>query len=300
MDRLGAMQTFVAIIDSGSISSAAARLGVGQPAVSKSLAALEAHLGVPLLLRSTRGSALTDAGRRFLSHARAVLDEAEAAEAAARDEAAALTGVLRIAAPPAYANEVLIPALGGFRAQHPGIILDLILDDRRVDLLGEGIELALRGGAIADSTIIARRFDRPRRLVVTSQAWLAEHTAPEHPRELIGQAWIEYATWSGVAWRFTRGEESETVAFDPALRVSAAESLRIAVRAGLGCAIVSERMVQRDLATGALVRLLPDWELPTGEMWLLSPAGRRMSARARAFVTWLDAVVAGLTTGPWA
>lgn len=294
MDRLAAMQTFVAVIDSGSISAAAARLGVGQPAVSKSLAALEAHLGVPLLLRSTRGSALTDAGRRFLGHARAVIDEAEAAEAAARDEAAALTGVLRIAAPPAYANEVLIPALGSFRAQHPGIMLDLILDDRRVDLLGEGIELALRGGAIADSAIIARRFDRPRRLVVASRAWLAERTPPVHPRELIGQAWIEYATWSGTAWRFTRGEESETLTFAPALRVSAAESLRVAARAGLGCAIVSERMVQRDLASGTLVPVLPGWDLPAGEMWLLSPAGRRMSAKARAFAAWLDAVVAGL------
>jgi DNA-binding transcriptional LysR family regulator len=298
MDRLAAMQTFVAVIDSGSISAAAARLGVGQPAVSKSLAALEAHLGVPLLLRSTRGSALTDAGRRFLSHARAVLDEAEAAEAAARDEAAALTGVLRIAAPPAYANEVLIPALGSFRSQFPGIMLDLILDDRRVDLLGEGIELALRGGAIADSTIIARRIDRPRRLVVASEAWLAGRTPPQHPRELIGQAWIEYATWSGMAWRFTRGAQCETLTFAPTLRVSAAEALRVAVEAGLGCAIVSERMVQRDLRSGALVRLLPDWDLPTGEMWLLSPAGRRMSARARAFVTWLDAVVADLTAGP--
>jgi DNA-binding transcriptional LysR family regulator len=294
MDRLAAMQTFIAVVDSGSISAAAARLGVGQPAVSKSLAALEAHLGVPLLLRSTRGSALTEAGRRFLSHARAVLDEAEAAEAAARDEAAALRGILRIAAPPAYANEVVIPALGAFRERHPAIMLDLILDDRRVDLLGEGIELALRGGAIADSAIVARRIDRPPRLVAASPAWCEARAVPTHPRELLAQDWIEYAPWSGTAWRFTRGAASEGVAVTPTLRVSAAEALRVALLAGLGCAIVSERMVQRDLAAGALVRLLPGWNLPAGEMWLLSPAGRRMSARARAFSGWLDEVIAGL------
>jgi DNA-binding transcriptional LysR family regulator len=294
MDRLAAMECFVAVVETGSISAAAARLGVGQPAVSKTLAALEAHLRVPLLIRSTRGSALTEAGRRYLAHARTTLDEADQAEAAARNEAVALRGELHVAAPPGYANAVLIPRLAEFRARHPGILLDLILDDRRIDLIAGGIDLALRGGRIEDSAIIARRIDQPRRIVVTSRRWLEGRAAPGHPRELLAHDFIAYAPWRATAWAFTRNGANETVTFPPALCVSSADALRLAVHAGLGCAIVSDRMVHADLGGPELVRLLPEWELPSGEMWLLSPAGRRISARARAFGAWLDEVIADL------
>lgn len=290
MDRLAAMENFVAVIDSGSISAAAVRLGVGQPAVSKSLANLETYLGVQLLVRSTRGSALTEAGRRFLAHARTTLDEADAAEAAARDEAANLRGPLRVAAPPAYASEVILPRLGEFRVAHPGITLDLVLDDRRVDLIGEGLDLALRGGAMQDSTIVARRIDTPSRIVVASADYLARNATPAHPRDLLAHDWIDYAAWSGRLWEFAKGRLVETVTFTPHLTISAAEGLRTAILGGLGCAIVSERMVQRALGS-EMVHLLPDWRLEPGEFWLCSPAGRRMNARARAFSEWLEGVI---------
>lgn len=294
MDRLLAMQSFVAVIDAGSISAAAERLGVGQPAVSKSLAALEAYLGVPLLIRSTRGSSLTEAGRRYLAHARATLDEADAADAAARDEALNPRGPLKVAAAPAYANEIILPRLSSFRERHPDIMLDLLLEDRRSDLVAEGIELALRGGAMDDSSIVARRLDQPARLVVASPAYLGDRDRPRHPCELLGLDWIEFAPWSGMAWRFARHEAVETLTFAPSLRVSAAVGLRTAILAGLGCGIVSERMVQRELGSSELVRLLPEWQLPSAQFWLCSPVGRRMSARARAFAAWLDEVIASL------
>lgn len=294
MDRFNAMRVFVAIAEAGSIGGAAERLGLGQPAVSKTLAALEQHLGVALLVRSTRGSSLTEAGRRYLAHARITLDEAETAEAAARDEAASLRGLLRVAAAPAYANEVIVPRLASFRTRYPEITLDLLLEDRRVDLIAEGIDLALRGGAMNDSTMIARRIDRAARIVVASRSYLEARPTPQHPRDLLAHDWIDYAPWSGAPWRFERGETIQSLTFTPILRVSAAEALRTALLSGLGCGIVSERMIQCELGSPELIRLLPDWELPPGEFWLCSPAGRRISARARAFGTWLDEVVATL------
>jgi DNA-binding transcriptional LysR family regulator len=297
MDRLHAMQVFVAVVDTRSISAAAVRLGSGQPAVSKTLAALEAHLGVTLLLRSTRGSALTEAGRRFLAHARTTLDEAEAAEVAARDEGLSLTGPLRIAAPPTYATQVIIPHLGEFRARHPGIVLDLLLDDRRIDMIAEGIDLALRGGRLDDSTVVARRVDRAEQWVVASRAYCERRGTPDHPRELPGHDFIEYTAWNAATWRFARGGVEEPVTVPATMRVSAAEALRAAVFAGLGCAIVSERMIQRALDNPALVRLLRDWTLPEGDFWLCAPAGRRMGAKARAFSGWLDEIVARMAGG---
>ena len=294
VDRFHAMRIFVAIAEAETIGAAAQRLGLGQPAVSKVLRALEQHLGVPLMLRSTRGSSLTEAGRRYLAHARITLDEVETAEAAARDESASLRGPLRVAAAPAYANEVIVPRLASFRERHPEIALDLLLEDRRVDLIAEGIDLALRGGALDDSSMVARQIDRAPRIVVASRAYLGGRSLPRHPRELSGWDWIDYTPWSGRAWQFARAQEREITTFVPVLRVSAAEALRTALLSGLGCGIVSERMIQRELQSPELVRLLPDWQLPPADFWLCSPVGRRMSARARAFSEWLDEVVADL------
>jgi len=294
MDRLTAMENFVTVIDSGSISAAANRLGIGRPAVSKSLASLEAYLGVQLLVRSTRGSSLTEAGRRFLAQARSTIDEANAAEAAAREEAANLRGPLRIAAPPAYASAVILPRLKEIRERHPDLVLDLILDDRRVDLIGEGIDLALRGGSLKDSTIIARRIDTPARIVVASPEYLSDRQAPVAPNDLLSHSWIDYSPWSGRRWEFRKGKSSESVVTTPALTVSAAEGLRAAVLSGLGCAIVSERMVHNELKSANLVHLLSDWQLEPTDLWLCSPAGRMMNARARAFADWLDTVIHGL------
>ncbi|MBV7266155.1 LysR family transcriptional regulator [Erythrobacter ani] len=291
MDRLAAMENFVAVIDAGSITAAAKRLGVGQPTISKSLAALEAYLGVQLLVRSTRGSSLTEAGRRFLAQARTTLDEADAAEAAARDEAANLRGPLRVAAPPAYASEVIVPRFTEFSERHPDLTLDLVLDDRRVDLVGEGIDLALRGGSLQDSAIIARRIDTPARIVVAGANYLIGRDTPTHPRDLLTLDWIDYAPWTGRNWVFSKGQTQERVTFAPRLTISAADGLRSAILHGLGCAIVSERMVQRELGSPELVRLLPDWQLESGELWLCSPAGRRMNARARAFADWLGQLI---------
>ena len=169
-----AMQVFVTVVETGSFSAAAKRLGMGQPTVSKSVAGLEAHLGVQLLARTTRSHSLTEAGQRFFERATIALEEIEAAQAAARGEAAALSGRLRISAPPAYTDQIIIPRLARFLDAHKGITLDLLLDDRRVDLVEEGVDLAIRTGDLGDSNLVARRIDRARSMLVATPSYLED------------------------------------------------------------------------------------------------------------------------------
>ncbi|HYG12573.1 MAG TPA: LysR family transcriptional regulator, partial [Methylophilaceae bacterium] len=146
MDRLAAMETYISVVEAGSFSGAARRLNLGQPAVSKSIAQLEEHLGTRLLLRSTRGLTPTDVGQRFYEHAKHVVDEANEAEQAVRDSSSSLSGRLRVSAAVTFARLHIVPALKGFLDQHPQLEIDITLDDRNIDLLEEGIDIALRMG----------------------------------------------------------------------------------------------------------------------------------------------------------
>lgn len=292
MDRLVAMRQFVAVVDAGSFSAASRLLEIGQPAVSKTIAALEARLGVRLLVRTTRSHSLTDAGQRYYARAKIALDEADAAEADARDEAAALVGRLRVSAPPVYASLQIVPRLSAFFAAYPGLQLDLVLDDRRIDLVEEGVDLAIRAGELGDSSLVATRIDSARRLVAGTPDYLARHGVPAAPAELTRHAVVTFTGFQGpTAWTFRRGSARVSVTVEAALRVSAAEGLRAAVKAGLGLGMVSERMVGQELADGALVEVLGDWSLPRVDVWAIYPAGRRPPARARALVAWLTAAL---------
>ncbi|WP_420427640.1 LysR substrate-binding domain-containing protein [Algiphilus sp.] len=289
MDRLQAMRQFVTVVDTGSFSAAARVLAMGQPAVSRAVAGLEAQLGVRLLSRTTRAHNLTDAGRRYYEHARIALDEAEAAEAAARDEAASLSGRLRIAAPPVYASLHLIPRLDDFMQHHPDMDIDLVLDDRHVDLVGEGIDLAIRAGELQDSSATARRIDSAKRLVVASADYVRAHGSPRSPQDLLHHRVLAYTEYERLTtWRFARGEETVSIAVRGHLRVSAAEGLRAAVLANLGITLTSERMFPRELACGTVVPQLTDWSLPEVPVFAVFPPGRRSAHRAHLFVDWLS------------
>ena len=288
MDRLVAMRQFVTVVDAGSFSAASKLLNIGQPAVSKAVAALEDYLGVRLLIRTTRHHSLTDAGQRFYERARIALDEADAAEAAAKDEDSALTGRLRIAAPPVYASQQIIPRLDAFLASHPDLFVDLVLDDRRIDLIEEGIDLGLRAGELEDSGMVAKRVDVARRMVVASPGYIEKHGEPKTPGELVQHRVITYTRFEGAAaWQFKQGSSSVSVTVDGPLRVSSAEGLRAALFAGFGLGMVSDRMIEREIASGEVVPVLSGWKLPTIDFWAVFPAGRRPTARARLFADWL-------------
>jgi len=286
MDRLQAMATYVRVIETGSFSAAARQLGVGQPAVSKTIAQLEEHLQTRLLARSTHALSPTDAGLRFYERARLAILEVDEAELEARGAGAGLSGRLRVSAATTFARLMIIPRLPAFLAQHPSLDIDLLLDDRVIDLVAEGIDIALRIGTLADSTAVARKLATSGRCIVATPAYLARTGTPSTPTDLVHHHALVYSQL-GDSWAFRRGDSETTVTVRGRLRLSAAEGIRAGVLADMGLAVTSEWMFAPELASGAVQRLLPDWTLPTIDLWAVYPSGRLISARARAFADFI-------------
>lgn len=289
MDQLSAMQALLRVVDTGSFSAAARQLGVGQPAVSKAVAGLEARLGVKLLARTTRGLSVTEAGQRYCARARHALEAAEEADAAARDAGAALSGRLRVAMAVSFGRLQIVPRLRPFMEAHRELAIDVVMDDRPIDLIEEGIDVALRLGPQPDSRLSGRIVASRRRLVVAAPDYLARHGVPERPAALAGHDVVSLVQ-PGIAasWTFTRGEETETVTLGGRLRMTANEGVREAVIAGMGIALGSEWGFDRDVAEGRVRVLLADWSLPASDLWAITPAGRQVSARSRAFIAYVE------------
>lgn len=289
MDRLHAMEVFIRVIETGSFSAAARDLRIGQPAVSKLVAALEDRLQVRLLVRSTRHLHPTEAGQTFCERARRTLAEADEAESAARGEGAGLEGRLRVCSSVTFARLHVVPTIGDFLEAHPKLSLDLVMDDRYVDLLEENIDVALRAGELSDSNLTARRLATCDRHVVASPAYLERMGTPAAPIDLLAHAAIVY-TQGLVAeeWRFRRGTADTSVRIPTRLSFSAAEGVREAVIAGLGLAISSVWMMEPELASGSVIPVLTEWKLPSADLWALYPSGRLPTAKARAFVNWFS------------
>ena len=291
MDRLAAMEAFVRVIDAGSFSNAAKQLRVGQSAVSKTIAQLEDRLGVRLLLRSTHGLTLTEAGRNFYERARRTIEEAEQAEAAARGDATTLQGRLRISAPVTLARLHIIPHLPVFLSEHPALDVDVILDDGDVDLIEAGVDVALRLGNLADSALTARKVAQSRALVVGTRAYFETHGVPQTPGELAAhQAVIyEHQRAGGATWTFRQETTEVTVRVSGRLRVTAAEGVREGVLAGIGLSIgASEWMFAPELKSREALSVLEDWSLPSVNLWAIFPTGRQASAKARTFARFIE------------
>jgi DNA-binding transcriptional LysR family regulator len=290
MDRLAAMEAFIRVVDAGSFSGATKQLHLGQPAVSKTIAQLEDRLGVRLLLRSTHGLTPTEAGRNFYKRAKRSVEEAEEAELAARGAAATLTGRLRISAPVTFARLQIVPRLPAFFAEYPALEVDLVLEDRGVDSIAAGIDVALWMGPFADSPVIARKIATCRKIVVGAPAYFDVMGIPRNPTDLLGHQTVIYdQRQGGQAWTFRQGSAEVSVTVNGRLRVSAAEGVREAVFAGLGVSIGgSEWMFTPELKSGAVAVVLADWSLPPAELWAVFPTGRQASAKARIFTTFME------------
>ncbi|MFL9926790.1 LysR family transcriptional regulator [Herbaspirillum lusitanum] len=287
---MSGMETFVHVVETGSFSGAARLLHVGQPSISKTIAQLEQRLGVHLLHRTTRGLVPTEAGQRFYERARVAIDEVNQAESAARGSDAGLSGRLRVSATVTFSRLCLIPALKPFLAQHPQLDIDFVLDDRNIDLLENGIDVALRVGDLPDSGMTARRIGRARRMVVATPAYLAAAGEPQEPKQLESTECIVYDTrGGGPLWQFQHPSGAQQrVTISGRIRATAAEGIRAAVLADLGLAIVSEWVIQPDLKQARVKQVLADWRLPDVDLWAVFPAGRRASAKARAFVGFVE------------
>jgi DNA-binding transcriptional LysR family regulator len=287
---MSGMETFVFVVETGSFSGAARLLEIGQPSVSKTIAQLEDRLGVRLLHRTTRGLTPTEAGQRFYERAKIAIEDVNEAELAARGSAAGLSGRLRVSATVTFSRLCVIPLLKPFLAQHPDLDIDFILDDRNVDLLGNGIDVALRIGALGDSSMTARRIGRSNRMVVATPSYIKEVGEPQTPAELASKELIVYDMGGGGSvWDFKHSSgTSVSVAVSGRIRSTAAEGIKSAVLADLGLAVVTEWMIRPELDEGRVRPVLTDWSLPQVDLWAVFPTGRRASAKARAFVEFLE------------
>lgn len=293
MDRLAAMEIFVSVAEAGSFSAAAKRMNVGQPAVSKSVAQLEERLGARLVLRSTRGLTMTDTGQRFYEHAKLAIREADEAEQVVRHASASLFGKLRVSAAVTFSCLHVLPTLDAFMSRHPNLEIDLKLDDRNIDLLEEGLDVALRMGTLADSAMTARRIGRSPRLVVGTPEYFARAGVPATPADLREHQAIVYSQGGGgESWTFSRNGDDVDVTVSGRFRVSAAEGMRTAVLSGMGLAVASRWMFSPELASGKVEAVLTDWTLPVIDLWAVFPSGRLVTAKARAFVEFVEETLA--------
>ena len=293
MDRLAALELFVRVVDTGSFSAVARDQGIGQPAVSKAVVQLETWLGVSLLLRSTRNVVPTEAGQIFYERAKRMIEEAEEAVLAARGSGCGLSGRLRVSTSVCFGRLHVIPHLSAFLAEHPDLEVELVLDDRQVDLVNEGIDVALRMGPMPDSNMVARRIAEGRRLVVATPAYLEHHGTPLSPVDLAGHQAIIYSGRAGwTSWTFRKAEQVVPIELQGRLKMTAAEGLREAVNCGLGFTIASEWNFWPELKSGKVVALLEDWALPATHLSAVYPTGRLASTKARAFASFVERFLA--------
>ncbi|WP_158801620.1 MULTISPECIES: LysR family transcriptional regulator [unclassified Acidisoma] len=289
MNRLAAMDAFVRVVDTGSFTGAARQLRVGQPAISKIIAQLEDRVGVKLLLRSTQGLTPTEAGETFYEHAKRSVEEADEAEVKARGAAAALSGRLRIGGAVTFSRLHVVPRLRKFMAMHPALDLEVFLDDRDVDLVEAGIDIALRMGDQQDSSLTARKIGSSPRVVVGAPSYLEEAGIPVTPADLVAHQSVIYdRRGGGIVWTFTQGTAESAVTLKGRVRLTAAEGVREAVISGIGLAVASEWMFSPEIASGRVARVLADWSLPKIDLWAVFPSGRNVSTKARAFASFIE------------
>jgi DNA-binding transcriptional LysR family regulator len=238
MDRLSAMEAFVRVVETGSFSGAARQLRIGQPAVSKAIAQIEERLGVRLLLRTTHGLSPTESGQNFYERAKRAIAEVEEADLAARGAGAGLSGPLRICAAVTFARLHVMPQLPAFLEQHPSLDVDVVLDDRNIDLVEAGVDVALRMGSLTDSTLTARKIGQCRRLVLGTPSYFAKRGEPGSPTDLVShQAVIYDQRGGGATWTFRQGSTETAITLKGRVRVTAAEGVREAVFSDLGLTV---------------------------------------------------------------
>ena len=303
MNKLEAMSTFVRVVERGSFSAVARELQSSQPNISKLIRALELTLGGRLFARSTRRLALTDEGQRYYAECRQILAAVDAAEHSFKSGQEEIAGPLCVGTSVSFGRTWLAPRLRAFLEQHRGIRVHLQLNDKNEDLLGEGIDVAFRFGALHDSSLVARRVGDMPRAVFASPAYVAQHGAPRTPAELIAHnclvftmlptrnAWT-FAKARGKPVKAKRDSESTTVSVNGNATSNSSEAIREMVLAGMGISLSPAWQFADDLAQGRVVQLLPDYVAPALAIHAVF-SGHRQSARVAAFVDYIIASMPG-------
>ena len=289
MDRLTALQVFRRVAERGSFAEAARSLGLSPAAISKNIAELEAHVGARLIHRTTRRMALTQEGQLYLEHVTRGLDALAEADAALGPLKAAPSGTLKVTAPMTVTLTRLSSAIPAFLERHPGLRLDLHLDDRRVDLVRDGFDLAIRGSdRLEDSSLVARQLTTMPHVLCGAPQYFARRGQPREPADLEALDCVRFSL-SGHAdtWEFRQGSRVERVAVDARYSVSSSLAVRDALRAGFGVGLIPRPYVEDDLRSGRLRAVLEDWSTVETTLYAVYPSRHYLAPKLRALLDFL-------------
>lgn len=295
MDSLAEMEAFVRVVHAGSFSAAARASGLTPSAVSKQISRLEARLGARLFNRTTRRLGLTEVGAAFHERAQRILSEVEEAERAVSHASAAPRGTLRLNVPVVFGRLHVAPLLPEFLGLYPEVRIDITFNDRFVDLLEEGVDVAIRIGDLGDSSLIARRLAPNRRVVCGAPAYFERNGYPEHPADLSRHNCLVYTYLaSRNDWRFVcankpRSEAQDVVQVSGNFEANNAEAIHGALRSGLGLGLLPLWLVGEDLRAGRLVQALPGYHAVDSAVYAVYPPGRHLSPKVRCFIDFLAA-----------
>jgi LysR family transcriptional regulator, regulator for bpeEF and oprC len=297
MDRLDVMALFVRVADTGSFSRAARAAGIVQPTVSKQIAALEAHLGAQLLRRTSRGLSLTEAGQDFYESSVRLLGDVKAAESRIGRGKLAPSGLLRVATSAGLGRMYVVPRLPEFFALYPDVAVDLEISERHVNLVEEGIDVAIRIGPLSDSTLVARRIGSTQVVTVAAPAYLEASGEPQTPSDLEHHACVIFMFRGAPRpWAFQEPSGVTTIAPRGPVRTNDAEHIRSAVLAGLGIGHNVSWLFAPDIAKGAVVRILRAHDPPLYPINAVCPTGRLLSSKVKVFIDFLAEVFAAEET----
>ncbi len=295
MDRFEDLQAFVAVVEAGSFTAAAERLGLAKSAVSRRVSTLEDRLGVQLLRRTTRRLNLTESGRSFYARSARILADLDEAESAVAQQHGELRGTLRVALPLSFGIRHMVRPIAEFSRQHPHVTFDLDLNDRRIDLLEEGADLAVRIGRLADSSLIAKRLFDARTVVCGAPAYFEKHGMPRTIQDLEARHCLVYANLSEPTKWVCRDKDGVAHRIDvtPAMSASSGDFLCAAAAEGLGIAMQPTFIAGEAIGRGDLVPILTDYDWPVTPAYAIYPPTRHLSYRVRAFIDFLAEYFAG-------
>lgn len=300
MDRFTALQVFRQVADLNSFAAAGRRLGLSPAAVSKNIAELEAHVGARLIQRTTRRMALTPEGAAYLEHVVRGLDALSDADQALCSAKQAPSGTLRVSAPMTVTLTRLSTAIPHFLARYPELTLDLHLDDRRVDLIREGFDLAIRGSDnLQDSSLVAKRLATMPHVVCAAPSYFQKRGTPQRPSDLSEHTCVRFSlSGHADAWEFSRDGRTERVAVQAQYSVSSSMAVRDALREGFGLSLIPFPYVEEDLKAGRLQTALDDWKTVETTLYAVYPSRQHLAPRIRAFVDFLAEQFGKMESGP--
>lgn len=288
-DRFFSLQLFIRVARTGSFSSASREMGISQPTASRIVAALEKQVGVALLVRTTRAVTVTEAGADYLARAEEILSALDEAEHAARGTGE-LRGLLRIACSTSFAIRTLLPRISAFSDQHPALRIEFMLNDDKQDLVGDAVDVALRVGALTDSSAVARKIGVVHRTLAASPDYLAKAGTPREPAELTQHTLIVGPAGRSMdAWGFKKGGKATSVRVEGRYILNGGEGATAAAVAGLGIISAGVLGMLSELQSGRLVRVLADWEMGSADVHVVLPGGRSSKPSARAFSNFIAA-----------